>query len=92
MLLDNNLDKGVFFMPDHLLTKKRSPFSPVLVLSLVSVRFAACSKDIEWLDNGKALPIVYCLPDPGGQLSIWWTSGWIDIEKGKTLSRNLAFQ
>jgi hypothetical protein len=29
---------------------------------------------------------------PGGRLSIWWTSGWIDIEKGKTFSRILRFQ
>ena len=29
---------------------------------------------------------------PGGTLSIWWTSGWIDIEKGKVLSKKLRFQ
>ena len=29
---------------------------------------------------------------PGGQLSIWWTSGWVDIEKGKVFSRKLNFQ
>jgi len=29
---------------------------------------------------------------PGGQLSIWWTSGWFDIEKGKAFSQKLNFQ
>jgi hypothetical protein len=29
---------------------------------------------------------------PGGQLSIWWTSGWVDVEKGKTFSKKLNFQ
>ena len=29
---------------------------------------------------------------PGGQLTIWWTSGWVDIEKGKAFSKNLNFQ
>ncbi len=29
---------------------------------------------------------------PGGQLSIWWTSGWIDIEKGKAFTKRLLFQ
>ncbi len=29
---------------------------------------------------------------PGGQLSIWWTSGWVDVEKGKVFSRKLIFQ
>lgn len=29
---------------------------------------------------------------PGGQLSIWWTSGWIDVEKGKAFTKNLIFQ
>jgi hypothetical protein len=29
---------------------------------------------------------------PGGQLSIWWTSGWVDVEKGKVFSQKLNFQ
>lgn len=29
---------------------------------------------------------------PGGQLSIWWTSGWVDVEKGKAFSKKLTFQ
>ena len=29
---------------------------------------------------------------PGGQLSVWWTSGWVDVEKGKVFSRKLVFQ
>ncbi len=29
---------------------------------------------------------------PGGKLSIWWTSGWVDVEKGKVFSKNLIFQ
>lgn len=29
---------------------------------------------------------------PGGQLSIWWTSGWVDIEKGKAFSQKLIFK
>jgi len=29
---------------------------------------------------------------PGGQLSIWWTSGWVDIEAGKVFSKSLNFQ
>ncbi|MFA6127889.1 MAG: hypothetical protein WC699_11330 [Bacteroidales bacterium] len=29
---------------------------------------------------------------PGGQLSVWWTSGWVDVEKGKVFSKNLNFQ
>ncbi|MFO7616255.1 MAG: hypothetical protein R6V75_03315 [Bacteroidales bacterium] len=29
---------------------------------------------------------------PGGQLSVWWTSGWVDIEKGKAFKKNLIFQ
>ena len=29
---------------------------------------------------------------PGGQLSIWWTSGWFDVEKGKVFTQKLNFQ
>ena len=29
---------------------------------------------------------------PGGQLSIWWTSGSFDIEKGKVFSQKLIFK
>ncbi|MFH0760330.1 MAG: hypothetical protein V2A67_02350 [Bacteroidota bacterium] len=29
---------------------------------------------------------------PGGQLSIWWTSGWVDIVKGKTIDQNILFK
>lgn len=29
---------------------------------------------------------------PGGQLSIWWTSGWVDVEKGKAINRKLNFK
>jgi hypothetical protein len=29
---------------------------------------------------------------PGGQLSVWWTSGWVDVEAGKVFSRKLNFQ
>ena len=29
---------------------------------------------------------------PGGQLSIWWTSGWVDVEQGKVYSKKLNFQ
>ena len=29
---------------------------------------------------------------PGGQLSVWWTSGWVDVEKGKVFSKELNFQ
>lgn len=29
---------------------------------------------------------------PGGQLSIWWTSGWVDVEKGKVFSHKLFFK
>lgn len=29
---------------------------------------------------------------PGGKLTIWWTSGWVDVEIGKVFSKNLIFQ
>ncbi len=29
---------------------------------------------------------------PGGQLSIWWASGFVDIEKGKVYSQKINFQ
>jgi len=29
---------------------------------------------------------------PGGQLSIWWTSGWVDVEKGKAYSLKIVFK
>lgn len=29
---------------------------------------------------------------PGGCYSIWWTSGWVDLEAGKTTEKNLHFQ
>ena len=29
---------------------------------------------------------------PGGQLSVWWTSGWVDVEKGKVFSQKLNFK
>ena len=29
---------------------------------------------------------------PRGQLSIWWTSGWVDVEKGKVFSQKLIFK
>lgn len=29
---------------------------------------------------------------PGGTLSIWWTSGWVDVEKGKVYTKSLRFQ
>jgi hypothetical protein len=29
---------------------------------------------------------------PGGKLTIWWTSGWVNVEKGKVFSKNLIFQ
>lgn len=29
---------------------------------------------------------------PGGPYSQWWTSGWIDIEKGKMFSRKIVFK
>jgi hypothetical protein len=28
----------------------------------------------------------------GGPYSIWWTSGWVDVEKGKTFSKPLVFK
>jgi hypothetical protein len=29
---------------------------------------------------------------PGGYLSIWWTMGWVDVDAGKTYSKNIIFQ
>jgi len=29
---------------------------------------------------------------PGGYLSIWWTMGWVDVEAGKTFTKNIIFQ
>lgn len=29
---------------------------------------------------------------PGGQMSVWWTSGWVDVIKGKVVTKNLIFQ
>ncbi len=29
---------------------------------------------------------------PGGSLSIWWTMGWVDVEVGKSFTKNIIFQ
>jgi hypothetical protein len=29
---------------------------------------------------------------PGGQLSIWWTTGWFDVEKGKVYTKKIVFK
>jgi hypothetical protein len=29
---------------------------------------------------------------PGGYLSIWWTMGWVDVDAGKTYTKNVIFQ
>ncbi len=29
---------------------------------------------------------------PGGNLSVWWTMGWVDVEVGKSFAKNIIFQ
>ena len=29
---------------------------------------------------------------PGGRLSVWWVMGYVDIEKGKSFTKNLIFK
>jgi len=29
---------------------------------------------------------------PGGQLSVWWIMGFVDIDKGKSFTKNLTFK
>ncbi len=29
---------------------------------------------------------------PGGQNSTWWAMGWVDVEKGKSFTKNIVFQ
>ncbi len=29
---------------------------------------------------------------PGGKYGLWWSMGWVDIEKGKRVTKNIHFQ